>query len=398
MFINKNFTNLLFGRFLINLGDSLYYITIMWMVFDLTNNTLYTGIAGALFMLLEVFSFLYGPIIDRANKKNILVLFSLLQALFLFIILFIYANDLSIYAILLVLPFLAFLSEFTYPIEGTLIPKFVEKKDLTKANSMMSVAANGVDLFFNAISGILIAATSIYTILVGNISIFILATIFFSLLKIKGNTKTEKDQGEYTYFSDLKMGLKFVSKREILELMIPFLILNFLLASLTVNLPAISQESFESASSYGILLTASGLGSMVGAIVSDFVSKRVKFGAIVIGTIILYGAFWLIGLSIGGHFIYLFAFLASISIGVINVIFSVLFQQLPPENMIGRVGTAISSLTTLFMPLGALLGGIVPQLIGSKPYVSGIAIFIMILGGSLVFVKSIRTKSYITEN
>lgn len=398
MFINKNFTNLLFGRFLINLGDSLYYITIMWMVFDLTNNTLYTGIAGALFMLPEVFSFLYGPIIDRANKKNILVLFSLLQALLLFIILFIYANDLSIYAILLVLPFLAFLSEFTYPIEGTLIPKFVEKKDLTKANSMMSVAANGVDLFFNAISGILIAATSIYTILVGNISIFILATIFFSLLKIKGNTKTEKDQGEYTYFSDLKMGLKFVSKREILELMIPFLILNFLLASLTVNLPAISQESFESASSYGILLTASGLGSMVGAIVSDFVSKRVKFGAIVIGTIILYGAFWLIGLSIGGHFIYLFAFLASISIGVINVIFSVLFQQLPPENMIGRVGTAISSLTTLFMPLGALLGGIVPQLIGSKPYVSGIAIFIMILGGSLVFVKSIRTKSYITEN
>jgi len=398
MFINKNFTNLLFGRFLINLGDSLYYITIMWMVFDLTNNTLYTGIAGALFMLPEVFSFLYGPIIDRANKKNILVLFSLLQALLLFIILFIYANDLSIYAILLVLPFLAFLSEFTYPIEGTLIPKFVEKKDLTKANSMMSVAANGVELFFNAISGILIAATSIYTILVGNISIFILATIFFSLLKIKGSTKTEKDQGKYTYFSDLKIGLKFISKREILELMIPFLILNFLLASLTVNLPAISQESFESASSYGILLTASGLGSMVGAIVSDFVSKRVKFGAIVIGTIVLYGAFWLIGLSIGGHFIYLFAFLASISIGVINVIFSVLFQQLPPENMIGRVGTAISSLTTLFMPLGALLGGIVPQLIGSKPYVSGIAIFIMILGVSLVFVKSIRTKSYITEN
>lgn len=398
MFINKNFTNLLFGRFLINLGDSLYYITIMWMVFDLTNNTLYTGIAGALFLLLEVFSFLYGPVIDRANKKNILVLFSLLQALLLFIILFIYANHLSIYAILLVLPFLAFLSEFTYPIEGTLIPKFVEKKDLTKANSMMSVAANGVELFFNAISGILIAATSIYTILVGNISIFILATIFFSLLKIKGSTKTEKDQGEYTYFSDLKIGLKFVSKREILELMIPFLILNFLLASLTVNLPAISQESFESASSYGILLTASGLGSMVGAIVSDFVSKRVKFGAIVIGTIVLYGAFWLIGLSIGGHFIYLFAFLASISIGVINVIFSVLFQQLPPENMIGRVGTAISSLTTLFMPLGALLGGIVPQLIGSKPYVSGIAIFIMILGVSLVFVKSIRTKSYITEN
>jgi len=42
---------------------------------------------------------------------------------------------------------------------------------------------------------------------------------------------------------------------------------------------------------------------MVGAIVSDFVSKRVKFGTIVIGSIVLYVTFWLIGISYGGHFI-----------------------------------------------------------------------------------------------
>ncbi|MCM3054327.1 MFS transporter [Caldibacillus thermoamylovorans] len=398
MFINKNFTKLLCGRLLINIGDSLYYITIMWMIFDLTGNTLYTGIAGALFMLPEVFSLFYGPIIDRANKKKILVICSFLQVLLMFIILLIYANDLSIYTILLVLPFLAFLSEFTYPVEGTLIPQFVEKKDLTKANSIMSVADNGVDLFFNAISGILIAITSIYAILVGNILIFILATICFFTLKIEKSTKTEEEQKEYTYLSDLKIGLKFIRKREILELIIPFLILNLFLAGITVNLPAISQESFKSASSYGLLLTASGLGSMVGGIISDFVSKRVKLGTIIIGTVVLYGSFWIIGLSLGGHFIYLFSFLASISIGIINVIFSVLFQQLPPTNMIGRVGTAVSTLITLFMPLGSLLGGIVPQLIGSTNYVMVTAIFIIILGVSLVFIKSIRTKSYITED
>lgn len=56
------------------MGDSLYYITIMWLVFDLTKNNLFTGIAGALFMLPEVFSFFYGPIIDRCNQKNSAIL------------------------------------------------------------------------------------------------------------------------------------------------------------------------------------------------------------------------------------------------------------------------------------------------------------------------------------
>ncbi|WP_373894862.1 MFS transporter [Virgibacillus natechei] len=397
MVINRNFTSLLFGRLLINMGDSLYFIIIMWMVYDLTGNTLYTGIAGALFMLPEAFSIFYGPIIDRRNKKKLLIIFSFLQAILMFIILIIYANDLYVYAILFIVPFLAFLSEFTYPIQGTLIPQIVEKRQLTKANSIMSVAEDGVDLFFNGISGILIAVTSIYAVLWGNIIIFILAFLFFSTLKIKRTTKIT-DEKDYTYISDLKLGLQFIGKREIIEIMVPFLILNVLLASLTVNLPAISQESFKSASSYGLLLTASGIGSLVGASISDYVSKRITFGAIMIGTVMLYGIFWLVGLVIGSHFIYLFAFLASVSIGVINVIFTVLFQQLPPTDMIGRVATAISTLVTFLMPLGALLGGFIPQLMGVRLSTIGIAILIIMLGVSLLFVKSIRTKSYIAEN
>lgn len=54
----------------------------------------------------------------------------------------------------------------------------------------MSVAEDGVDLFLNGVSEVLIAVTSIYAILWGNVLVFILAFFFFSALKIKRTTET----------------------------------------------------------------------------------------------------------------------------------------------------------------------------------------------------------------
>ncbi|WP_033826905.1 MFS transporter, partial [Bacillus andreraoultii] len=395
MIINKNFSSLLFGRVFVNMGDSLYYITIMWLIFDLTENTLFTGIAGALFMLPEVFSFFYGPIIDRCNQKRFLIIFTLLQSLIMLIVYLLYFSiaETVVYIILFMIPFLAFFSEFTYPIENALIPRFVENKDLTKANSIMAIAADGIDLFFNAISGILIAITSITSILLGNAVLFLLATLLFFRLKINGNHQNAEKvihEEESTYIIDLREGIKFVKKKEILALIIPFLLLNLLLATFTVNLPAISSTITQSAISYGLLLTVSGLGSVVGAITSNFISKKMKVGSIIISTVIFYGLSWLIGISLGGFFIYIFSFLASIFIGIINVVFTVIFQELSPENMLGRVNTTIKSLITIFMPMGALLGGWLPTTLGLKNTIIMNASLILILAIVLLCMRSIR--------
>ncbi|MER2007028.1 MAG: MFS transporter [Psychrobacillus sp.] len=402
MIINKNFSNLLFGRVFVNMGDSLYFITIMWLVFDLTQNTFFTGIAGALFMLPEVFSFFYGPLVDRCNKRRFLIVFTLLQALLMLLLYLLYSSggDTVIYIIIFIIPFLAFLSEFTYPIENALIPRFVGNKDLTKANSIMAIAADGINLFFNAISGILIAVTSIASILLGNAALFLLAALLFFRLKInvdeQAAPKIESEEGS-TYFADLKEGIKFVKRKEILTLIIPFLILNLLLATFSVNFPALTTMLTESAISYGLLLTVSGLGGVVGSVISNFVYKRMKIGSIIISTVLFYGLSWLIGILLGGFFIYIFSFLASIFIGIINVIFTVVFQELPPENMLGRVNTTIKTLITILMPIGAILGGWLPTVLGLEITLLMNASLILVLALVLLCMASIRNMVIDTE-
>ena len=45
------------GRLLTNLGDSLYFIITMWLVFDLTHSEFYTGLAGFYYFYQKHYNF-----------------------------------------------------------------------------------------------------------------------------------------------------------------------------------------------------------------------------------------------------------------------------------------------------------------------------------------------------
>ncbi|MFC7188623.1 hypothetical protein ACFQL7_01320 [Halocatena marina] len=47
-FRTRQFRRLLVGRAVSILGDGLYSVAAMWLVYDLTGSTMYTGLAGAL--------------------------------------------------------------------------------------------------------------------------------------------------------------------------------------------------------------------------------------------------------------------------------------------------------------------------------------------------------------
>ncbi|WP_308737383.1 hypothetical protein [Paenibacillus sp. PCH8] len=65
IFKNKNFTLMFFGRILTNIGDSLYAVSAMWLVYNLGGSSFYTGLAGFLSILPKIIQLLSGPMIDR---------------------------------------------------------------------------------------------------------------------------------------------------------------------------------------------------------------------------------------------------------------------------------------------------------------------------------------------
>jgi hypothetical protein len=64
-FGHRGFRRLFAGRVVTNVGDSLYFVAAMWLVYRLTGDPVYSGIAGFLTLAPAALQFLVGPLVDR---------------------------------------------------------------------------------------------------------------------------------------------------------------------------------------------------------------------------------------------------------------------------------------------------------------------------------------------
>ncbi|MCY0887079.1 MAG: hypothetical protein OWQ59_01330, partial [Alicyclobacillaceae bacterium] len=89
-------------------------------------------------------------------------------------------------------------------------------------------------------------------------------------------------------------------------------------------------------------------------------------------------------------FVYACLLLSDLFIGALNVVFTVLFQTLPSEEMMGRVSTAIGSVVTVAMPLGALVGGIVGVSVSATTITTFFGLGLVTTGILYLFSKQIK--------
>ncbi len=383
--INRAFHRIICHRIFINLGDSLFYIVLMWVLYALTKNSFYTAIGGFMFSLSDVLNFFAGPVIDRSNKEKLLVVtsgvaFLVIAGLFAFSL----GNMLNVWVLVFSIPLFNLMSRITYSVHNVVVPAIVRKDELVTANSILSMTNTGIDLLFNAISGVLLVVLSLQRVLLINstVNLFALLVAMFVFYNARLTRKHKADKLEYTekkkaekeiysekflnsYLEDLKSGLMFIRNRTILSLIIPLVGLNLLYAMMLVSLPEFSSEVFGSAIGYGLVLTVFAIGSISGSMVSDFLVKHFTLGKL-IPTLFLYGgASWILmtlfvkQVPIVGA---IFIITAMSALGATNIIFGTVFQQLPPENMIGRVNTVNLSLMAVAAMFGSLLGGIVTEI------------------------------------
>lgn len=116
---------------------------------------------------------------------------------------------------------------------------------------------------------------------------------------------------------------------------------------------------------YGVLLTATAVGGVVGSLIAEPVVRRFGRpaaiiggfvgGAILVGIPALTADPWLLGA--------VFA-LGAACIVLSNVVLMSLRQRITPDRLLGRVTSAIRLVSWGTMPLGALLGGLLADILG----------------------------------
>ncbi|MDE4083571.1 MFS transporter [Planococcus maritimus] len=363
---NKNIRNLFLGRLISASGDSLYEIAVIWYVFDLTKNAFYTGVAAAIVMLPKCFNFLLGPLIEEMNKRKVLIYAQFFQFLLMLSIPFgIWVGYESVFLVLAVMFFISFLENFQGTAEIAVVPKIVEKEERGKFNSLISSSQQLVDLSMKAVFAGFILTIGVQNIYLFNALTFLVAALFFSMLKVKQtNVVMKRKTSDWTeYKKSLKVGFIYFFTSKIVFICLPFLIANFSFGMAEAILPVYANER-GGAEQYGIYILAISLGNLAGSLM---VVKVMKFplGFLMIMLPLLSFLLWASSIFTSSNWTStVFLGLAFVPFGMMRILLITFLQTSIDENLLARVSSIIDSVIVSAMPLGALLGGMLSPVIG----------------------------------
>ena len=380
MFKNKNFSILLFGRLITNFGDSIYSIATLTLIYTLTKSTFYSGITLFLISFTAILQIFISPLISKFNVKRFLIISQLFQAIILLAITYlIYVNKLQITTLIIFIVCISFINQIVYPIQLALLPKIVKQEDLIKANSLFSIAYQGSDAFFNSIGGFIITVFgTIYAFIINSITFFINSAIFIFLSNdLSKNTNSIQEN----YFTKLSSGIKIWNTPLLKPLLIGIIIINFSTSSLLTLLPEYSETSYF----YGILLSASGLGILIGAFLSNKkILKNIRLGTLYItfafGIAVSWGLLSILNNnSITNKIINFSLFLFGwILIGILNTYSQTMIQCIVNKDKLDVAMSTMIGLSIALSPLGALFAGILSIKFNTK--------IIIIITSLLIFV------------
>lgn len=387
MLKNYDFRQLWLGRLISNAGDSIYYILLSWYILESTNSAFWVGICNFAIFIPNIFSFIFGHYIDTHKKKNLLIICELGQLIAVFML------TISIYFkfdtpfIITVLAFLAATFGMnTYTIQDALTPKIVKKSNLPKAQTYMSFAYNGTEYLFNAITGFLLTSFSIVSLLLINIGTFILSIFTFS--KIKYNEKLVSVESNEDWKSNIFKGFKLIlNTKEILILTCCGAFGNFLFGGMNVYQVLIANEQ-NSPIILGLMASAMAIGTLIGStIVSSILLKYLPVGKCVFIGSLFFGIF----LFISRFFVKSVLFIPMLGVscvflGINHVVNPVYEKVLIPQEHLGKVASALYTISIPTLPLGALFFGAIATKLSSEHFMGIFGVTYILI--SIVYLKN----------
>lgn len=366
---NPDFVRFLSGQFVSNAGDSLYTVAVMWLVFELSGSTVLTGVANALLLLPYLLQIIAGPVVDRLPVKPVLVAAQVAQGVVVLVFpLAASAGALSVELILATVPVLALLTLVVSPIRSTLLPRIVAEGQLSRGNSALATVTLGLDMVFDALGGLFIAAFGATTLFLLDSVTFAVATLLFvgmAVPAVDGGTD-DGTSAVGSYVADLREGIDVLRGTVLVDMLFTAAVFNFAVGVTLAILPAFG-DRIGGAAAYGFLLGGLGVGRMVGSVVAPRV-RGVAYGRLKIGAYLLSTLVWLAAVASGSPALTVGLFgLAWVTAGADDVLTETLNQTVFPAELLGRISAIKGTASTATLPVGSLVGGVVAEQLGVVP-------------------------------
>ena len=390
-FQHRNYRLFFAGQLTSLVGTWMQTVAQSWLVYRLTGSATLLGLVGfASQFPIFLLSPIAGAVADAyPRRRTMIVIQSLMMLLAFPLAALTLMNRIQVWHVIVLAILLGFVNAFDIPVRQSFVAEMVGREDLINAIALNSSMMNGARIIGPAVAGILVSLVGEgWCFLINGLSY--LAVIIGLIFITAGNNRPREHQGSRVeaIFEGFRFALDTGPVRALLLLLG---VVSLMGMPYSVLMPIFADDILKGgAKGLGLLMGSSGIGALLGAAVLAGrqgvrgLGNWVMFACAGFGTsLILFSLsrkFWLSMLLLMP---------VGFSMMVQMASSNTLIQSMVPDRLRGRVMALYSMMFLGMAPFGALLAGILANLMGAPSTVA--------LGGAVCIAGAVVFRSHLPK-
>ncbi len=391
---HRDYRYLWSGTLMMSAGQWVQQVTLGWLIYDLTGNSMLLGALNGLRALpFLITGPMAGVAADRLDRRKLLLRtqWVLIATAILFGAL-VWSPFLHVWHIFLFTLITGVAWTITEPVRMSMIPSMVPKDELANAVALNSGGFNLMKVIGPALGGALIAwfgaAENFFVQAVAYIGVLVMIYGMHIPPQRAGSTR-------HSAFANLKEGFAYVwHTPAVLALMTLAYVPRVFAVPYQTLMPVFQKDVLKiGPDGLGLLMAAPGVGAVIAVLTLASFGNRIKRqGQFLLANIIVLGGFLMLFSQITW---FPLALITLVIIGAFQMFFlastATILQMIVPDELRGRV-LSLYMLDRGFMPLGALFAGTAAHFFGAPLTVTTMGAIVIVLTAVVAWrIPAIRT-------
>lgn len=404
----RGFAALWLAQLVSRIGDSVHEIALIWVVYAVTGDPrLIAVVALASFMPNLLLSIPAGVVVDRVNRKYLLVAAEAIRGIAVLAIPFVGEGPYLVPVVVAVALLASSMEAFFGPAQQAMIPRLVDPEDLDAANSLNNLTLSTSRLFY-IIGGVVVGLGGSFVAFYINSATFLVAALVLLVIPTRAGqpeleSTLEEPVSRPSLFEEAREGIEFIrDSPALLSVIAMGVLVDFAFVPLVVVLPVFATVVLGGdGATYGFLLGAFFAGTLLGNLLVGPVRGFIDFhrGPIMVAATVVTGVSIGLAAVVPTVVAYpLVAALAGLALAgaanpFLNVPLTTYTQAVVPDEKRGKVFSVMRLGITGAAPIGIALAGPFVESFGPVATLLVMAAIVTLAGVSGLFTPLVRIGS-----
>lgn len=371
MSLGPNYRRLWSAAAVSNLADGILVVALPLIAVSLTSSpALVAGVSIAARLPWLLFVLFAGALADRLDRRRTMRNVQVMRVVVVGLLAVMALGDSLSLPLLYAAALLLGVGETLFDTAAqSIMPSIAPRDLLARANSRLY----GVELTMNALIGPplggFLVAVSVPLALGGTVLGYGAAAVGLTL--IAGSFRPAGEGRRRSMAGEIREGFAFLWQRRVLRSMALMVAIsnggNSAVVAIFVLFAVAPGPMGLDEVGYGLLITAMALGGIAGSVIEERVERGIGRSNVMFLTVVVAGVTFLVPVLSAHPLVVAAAMVAQGTVFMMwNVVTVSLRQRMTPDRLLGRVNATYRLFAWGSMPIGALLGGIVAELLGLR--------------------------------